>query len=258
MALCENCGTEFATPTSNPRRRSCSRSCAVALSWKNSDTAARRQASIKAQKNTPEGRAQSTESNNKRWSIPGQRERLSDWNRERWADPKTREELSAAIKATHSTPEMRAFYSQLRTADWARPSYREKMIAAVRAHHGTPEARAKFSVLLRGRWQDPILRPKYLAGVRANAAKMKGVPRGLRKRLVVHVPIPEMKVHRTRAEIMAERRVQALAMKVRRARFKSAPKSTSKELVEIAARSRVTIKRYPMGAALGWKPSWMT
>lgn len=171
---CENCGNSF---VSTSRRRTCSRSCAVTLSWKSNPE--KRRASIAKARNTPEQRARTIEINNRRWGQPGERERLSERNREMWRNPRMKKKLSRAIRKSHSTPEMRAHYSRMRTEQWASDAeYRAKTIAAVRLHHSAPEARAKFSKLLAERWNDPVIRAKMTVANRKTAAS-----EGVRARL---------------------------------------------------------------------------
>lgn len=162
-STCQNCGIEFTPPPDNKARRSCSRSCAVALAWKDPESSARRRASIEKARRTPESRARSVAANNRRWARPGEREKLSERNRKMWAKPRMRKKLSKAIRAAQGTPEQRAFYSRMRTAQWADPEYRRKTIEGIQRSKGSPEARALFSKLLRERWTDPAMRAKYTA-----------------------------------------------------------------------------------------------
>ena len=154
--ICEHCNVEFDPPTAKSRRRSCSRSCAIALSW-NTNRAQRVRSISAAHKRR--GPAQA-EMNRQRWARPGEREKLSERNRQEWADPISRERRSAAIQRAHSTPEKRQFYSDLRRAMWRDPVYRARVTQIVRESHQTPEYRALFSALLVERWKDPVLREK--------------------------------------------------------------------------------------------------
>lgn len=168
---CEHCGAEFEPPAKNPRRRTCSRSCAVALQWRDAAVRERRTISQSAAHRTPEARARTVATNHRRWARPGEREKLSQRNREAWADPATRERLSQAIRARQSTPEMRRFYSEMRKAMWRDPIYRARVTEIVRASHRTDEYRALFSALLRERWKDPVWREKWSAATRRRYAK---------------------------------------------------------------------------------------
>lgn len=182
---CKNCRLKF-----ERKRKSkavcCSQKCAVAWSWKNPETKARRISGIKKQRRSPEGRANTAERNRKLWSDPKQRDRLSKWNRERWADPETRARISVKIQAAHSTTEKRQFYADARRAEWADPAQRAKRMETTNAAKRTPEYRAKFSEYMKRRWQDPVARKKLLASVRRNSAKGATALRG-RKQSPEHV-----------------------------------------------------------------------
>jgi hypothetical protein len=167
MAVCENCFTVFEPATPRSSRRNCSRSCAVALSWKNPATKAARKAGIAADKRSPEAQKRLATFNQERWARPGERERLSDQNRREWSDPKARSGRVANIKKAHARPALRQFYSDLRKALWADPEVRARMTEGVRIAHSTPEARAKFSALLSARWRDPQFAAKMVDGIRA-------------------------------------------------------------------------------------------
>lgn len=181
--VCPSCSIAFVSET---QRKTCSRSCAVSLSWKNPSAAEKRISSIKAQKMSEESRLLSVAVNKKRWSRPGEREKLSRRSKEMWSDPVTRAELSAKIYIAQSTPEMRALYSKIRKDQWNDPQKRELMVRRIRETKGTPEARAKFSKLLKDRWDDPEGRKIYLAGVRKTARKMSERNKG-RKQNQDHV-----------------------------------------------------------------------
>lgn len=169
----KTCGTCQKTFICLPRstRVTCTRTCAVAMSWKNPETAARRRASIRAEKLTPQARQRTVEINNRRWARPGEREKLSARNRETWADPKTAAKRTAGIRKAHRTPEKRAFYSELRRKDFQDPAYRARHLEAVRQAKASPEHRASLSESMRKRWQDPKQRAVMLAAVRRNAKK---------------------------------------------------------------------------------------
>lgn len=174
MTACQRCGAEFASP--NPNRRTCSRSCAVALGWLG-DTRDKRRASLSAaQKARGEEIA---EQNRRRWAQPGEREAMSERNRRRWADPATRARLTEGIRARQSSPEMRRLYGEIRRRLWRDPEYRARASEAIRRSKGTPEARAMFSALLRERWQDPVWREKWMntmSRLRAKAALAPEAP----------------------------------------------------------------------------------
>lgn len=161
---CQNCSKEFETET---KRLTCSRSCAVALSWKNPKSAASRKIGISKSKKTPEAIRQLAEHNERRWSRPGEREKLSEQNRREWANPRKRAKRSAGIKRAHGTPEKRYFYSRMREEQWANdPEYRRKTLAGMRHRFDSPEFKLMFSNLLRERWLDPIMRAKYTDGIK--------------------------------------------------------------------------------------------
>jgi hypothetical protein len=165
MSICANpaCGKEFERkPTS--KRTTCSRSCAVALSWRDPKAKAARSKSIKAQKATPEARQQQREQNERLWADPKQHERLSEWNRQRWADPTISAQTVASIKAAF-TDERKAAISEQRRAEWADPEIRAMRMASLRRAFSTPEWRAQFSERLKARWRDPIMREKYIRGI---------------------------------------------------------------------------------------------
>lgn len=170
VQACRMCHVAFERPKKS-KRVTCSRACAVALSWRDEGTAERRSASIRAERATPQARERASANNRKRWSRPGEREKLADQSRRRWADPVTRAELSCAISAVNGSPVMRAKYSAIRKALWQDEAYRKKTTAGIHRSTSTPEARAKFSKLLKARWADPVWRKKYMAAVGRNAKK---------------------------------------------------------------------------------------
>lgn len=183
---CENCGLSFPPPAHNPRRRTCSRKCAAAVSW--SKGREKRIASISAAQKRRG--AQIAEMNRLRWARPGERERLSQRNRDAWADPGTRARLSARIRARQSTPEMRQFYSEMRRTLWRDPAYRAKVTEIIRASHRTEEYRALFSALLRERWQDPVWREKWNAAMRRRYQKPEPAAPVVTKAVLPPVPAP--------------------------------------------------------------------
>lgn len=170
--VCEVCGAVFEVKAKTIKKRCCSRSCAPKLIWMNPEARARVMAGIKAQKQTPEGRAHTAEANRKCWADPEQRRRLSDWNKERWADPETKAHLSAAIAASHGRPEVRDKVRKRIRRRWDDPAEREKLERGIRRSKTTQEARAKFSRLLKDRWKDPEFREKWTQGFcRAQSAR---------------------------------------------------------------------------------------
>jgi hypothetical protein len=171
--ICPVCRGEFVRKKKS-RALTCSRSCAVALSWRNPEVKERRGASISATLTGPEHSARITRNNHERWSRPGEREKLSEQNRRRWADPETKVRVSLSIQREHGTPEKRALYSRIRKAFWDDPAGRKRMVDGIRRSKSTPEAKAKFSALLKARWQDPVMRAKYIAGNRRRAGNRKG------------------------------------------------------------------------------------
>jgi len=172
--VCRVCHREFERKRKS-KRVTCSRSCHASIGWRDPAKKARRVAAIKAQRQTPQGKANSIARNKKRWSDPEQRERLRQQNKARWGDPVMKARMVAAIRNVRRQPEKRAQSSEIRKRHWADPKKCAKMIAGIKRSKSTPEARAKFSKLLKDRWADPVLRKKYLAAVRrtANLAKTR-------------------------------------------------------------------------------------
>ena len=158
---CAVCHAVF-TPPPGSKRTTCGRSCQVALAWKDPEKAARRIASLKADRAKPERQAVLARLNDKRWARPGEREKLSELNRQRWASG----EFNGARIAAAWTPERRAASSEMRRRQWAQDeAYRRKTTEGIRRALQSPEYRARFSALLKARWQDPAWRAKYLAGI---------------------------------------------------------------------------------------------
>lgn len=166
VPICCVCHREFERPKKSVRL-TCSRACHASLGWGGAVRKAKRIGAIKAQRQTPQGKANSRARNLKRWSDPKQRERASEQNRKRWADPVMKAKMSAAIRNAQRKPEQRALYSAVRKAYWDDPKKRDKMLAGIRKSKSTPEARAKFSKLLKDRWADPVMRAKYTAANKA-------------------------------------------------------------------------------------------
>lgn len=109
MLCCEICGDAYDRPEKS-KRRTCSRSCAVSLSWKNDASRSDRCAAIKEAVNKPDNVRRIVNLNHKRWTDESERERLAALSRERWADPAYKEKTSAAIREVW-TPEKREEYS---------------------------------------------------------------------------------------------------------------------------------------------------
>jgi hypothetical protein len=158
--VCPICRAEV-KPKPKSKRVTCSRSCAVALSWKNETTSAQRKASIRAERTTPKARARLAAHNKRRWAKPEEHAKLSEQNRRRARDPVVKAQRSIVMSAKNGTPEKRAMYSAIRKAYWADPARRQKMIDGMRRSKQTPEAMAKFSALMKARWQDPVWRAKW-------------------------------------------------------------------------------------------------
>lgn len=252
MKTCEACGKEFEAATT---RRTCSRSCAVALSWRRMDTREKRIAGIKADRAIPERMEILRQTNDRRWAKAEEHAKLSEWNRARWADPEIKKDLSKRISAAQLA--IRDRHSANRTAAWRDPSIRARMMAGM-ARRWTPELRAWFSLALAARWRDPVLRLKYLAAVRRTAANMKGKRRlRVAPLMVVDIMMPAAKAHMTLAEIRAER--QAVSNNKWRwfQMSKKVRPMTKEETRRLVEQSGVVVKRYPIGASLDWKPSWM-
>lgn len=115
MLYCENCN-EIYDRALKSKRRTCSRSCAVSLSWKDERARIQRTISITEAVNKPANRARISKENRKRWSRDGEREKLSALNKSRWANPEFKAKTSAAIQDAW-TPEARANFShQLRSS----------------------------------------------------------------------------------------------------------------------------------------------
>jgi hypothetical protein len=165
---CKICGKPYERGLKS-KRQCCSRSCWIALSWRNEETAAKRRATMSI---VQKARRCGANLNRMRWSRPGERERLSEWNRKTWADPEIRKKRSAGIRRQARRPEFRKKMSDIRKRDWQNPEYREKMITGNRRGHGRPEYRKLFSDNLRRRWAEPKSRAKLLKAVRETAAKI--------------------------------------------------------------------------------------
>lgn len=170
--ICPNCRMEFERPKKS-RRKSCSRSCAVALSWTDPKVRDRRVSGIKADCAKPERRAKLAELNRKRWARPEEKEKLAEQNRKMWHDPYRAARRSVSIKAAHSTPERREFYAELRRKEWADPEKRRERIEAMKAAKSTPEFKQRFRKLMEDRWKDPELRKKFVEANRRRAERQK-------------------------------------------------------------------------------------
>jgi len=160
---CAYCGKPFEPPPKNQGKRTCSRSCAVAISWRDPVKAEKRIQSLKRVQSTPEAIQRTVDANNRRWAQLGEREKLADRNRRDWADPEHKSKRSAAIKEARNRPEQREKYSRMRTEQWTDPEYRQKVTDAVNAAYQKPEVKKKLSGLLSARWQDPVWKLRQIA-----------------------------------------------------------------------------------------------
>jgi hypothetical protein len=170
VLACKACHAEFERAPKS-KRITCSKSCGVALSWRDPAAKERRASGIRAQRATPEGKANTQARNATRWARPGERERLSESNRRRWADPIAAAETAAALKAVNGSAENREKARQARQAAWDDPETRERYLEGIRRSKSDPASRERFSVALRERWKDPVWRGKLLAATRRNAKK---------------------------------------------------------------------------------------
>lgn len=165
---CPVCSKRFdatKAKVSDRARVTCSRSCAVSLSWKSPEAKERRVASIKIERQSPAAQARLAAHNERRWAKPEEHTKLSEWNRQRWSDPKVKKELSEAIYKAQAKPEYRAALSARKVELWKNPAYRESHTEAVRRALSTPENRARASRALRARWADPEKRARMLRGI---------------------------------------------------------------------------------------------
>lgn len=172
---CANCGVAF-VPSRGGRRapQSCSRACAVSLSWKRPDVEAARRQHMSASKRTPEAKRWQAKINEARWARPGERERLSERNRRAWADPAARAQMIAANTAAQNSPEVLAKHvARTNAPEWkARVSaqmkrrwavnleFKAAMIAASRAYHNLPSAITKKSERMKALWGNQVWRAK--------------------------------------------------------------------------------------------------
>lgn len=162
---CKICGKGFEPPERNPTRQTCSRSCAVALSW--GTNREQRLSSIRAERSSPESRARQTRINLEQWAgNDSRRAALSERNRREWADPARRAARIAVYTELMRQPERREFCSQLRTAMWRNPDYRARCIASMMPRFSDPRWLAKISEVRKRLWRDPVYRAKTVAGIR--------------------------------------------------------------------------------------------
>jgi hypothetical protein len=183
--ICPVCRVEYVLPKKS-KRKACSKSCGISLSWRDPETRRRRYEGMLAGHRTPESRAKKVATNNRRWSDPKQRERLSEQSRKRWADPVTKMQISVAIQREHLTPEKRALYSANIKARWDDPEGRAKLIEGTKRGKQTPQYRANQAAEMKRRWSDPVLREKYMAAVKVNGRKAAQAVKG-RKQTPEHV-----------------------------------------------------------------------
>lgn len=134
MLHCENCGAGFDRPRKS-KRVTCTRSCAVSLSWKNEGTRELRSASIRVAVNAPQNVKRIIAENHKRWARPGERDKLSEQNRREWSDQAKAESRTASIKAANSTPEKRELYSKIADRKWSDANFRERAVEGMRRNH---------------------------------------------------------------------------------------------------------------------------
>ena len=120
------------------RRRTCGRSCQVALAWTTNPE--KRTAGIAASKTRPDQQEILARINAKRWADPQEHENLSIDNRERWADKTIARQRSRSIKAAW-TPEKRQKAAERKTAEWTAKSPEERqahMRPAIEASIASP------------------------------------------------------------------------------------------------------------------------
>jgi hypothetical protein len=113
MTSCVICNTEYDRPRKS-KRRTCSKSCAVALSWQTPGVKEARTDGIIATKSTPEGRKRNNNGNKARWADPKQHLLLSKQNVERWRDPNYNERVGDAIAAAWDGDKRLAFGEKTR------------------------------------------------------------------------------------------------------------------------------------------------
>lgn len=159
-------------------RRTCSRKCWGALSWRGDGVHAKRCAALHKSQSTPEAVARTKRTNAKRWARPGERKKMSEQNRRLWADPIGNAIRSQAIAKAARKPERRKKDSERRKAAWANPETRKKMLAGMEASHRVQAYRASASERMRARWRDPKWRKKWMKAVRRNSAKAAAKNRG--------------------------------------------------------------------------------
>lgn len=177
--ICEVCKKEFEYRTSKLpsgrvrtyKRRTCSRSCAVSLSWKSPEVSAQRRSSIKTARKSPEARARIAKLNKERWSDPSEREKLSKRNRERWSDPETNAKLSASIAKAARTPDRRKELSERMKKRWDDPKTRAELEEAARIGRQKPEYRESLRRAMKKRWANPKQREQLLKAVELNRLK---------------------------------------------------------------------------------------
>lgn len=174
-AVCKNCRTIF---NRTGKQRTCSRSCAVALSWKNPACRKARIIGIRQERKTQKAKDRQAAANRKRWADPENRKRLSEWNKRHWRDPVTRAERAAQIRIAQSKPEYRAALSERRRKFWADPVKRAKHSARLKEVKNNPEHKKLVSDNMRRRWADPVTRKQLLAAVKRNSAKAADRKRG--------------------------------------------------------------------------------
>lgn len=168
--ICPECRIEFERPKKS-KRITCSRSCGVAMSWKNPAVRERRREALKVAQSAPQAVERTRRTNKARWSRPEEREKLSQRNREMWADPETAIKMAVAIAKAHREPARRKAQSEVIKARWNDPEGRAKLVQGIRRCKMSPKARKKCSEALKERWQDPEGRKKLAAACKENAKK---------------------------------------------------------------------------------------
>lgn len=178
FAKCKNCGTAFEGTlgfSGQKKRKTCSRSCAVALSWKKPGVREAKMASLSKAQSTPKALARLAAHNARRWAKPDEHQKLSEQNRREWRHPERAKKRAAAIKKKNNSPEVLAKFRAAKRELWKNPIYRESNTKAVREALATPENRARASAALRRRWQDPIKRQKMLDGWKRMIGKKRAM-----------------------------------------------------------------------------------
>jgi hypothetical protein len=132
VKACVICHREL-TGAKRKGTKTCSRSCAHYLAWRNPAMRAKHQASVKASRADPKVRARMWETIIAAHRTPESRAKKSETNRRSWADPEQRVRRVLSIKAAWDGDAARkARHAELKQAHWSDPEYREKALAAMR------------------------------------------------------------------------------------------------------------------------------